>query len=648
MFADIAIFNSTLDFLTYQIPDRLAGSINRGDLVKIELKKKIRFGIVLRLVETTRIGYAKDIRELCAHCFIPDDLMQLLSWASQYYLADWGGILNLAIPKNVFNFKAEDKTIRICKDSELESWQDAEINSLTNCKFERPEAARIISSLNRGQYQTFLLFNPDNESRVRIYCEMIKANLCLHKSAIMLVPEIALTLEFVNAYRKCFGDALFCLHSDLKIKERKAVWRQIKERNCSVVMGTRSAIFAPVNNLGLVIVDAEHDISYKEIERHFHYHARDLAVVRGKLSKAVTVLASATPCCESFYNAKVGKYKLITLPPRVRKDKNRLVLIDVRKSRSQVITSKLAYEMKSAQRRGRPIILYLNRLGYARLIQCRDCGYSPLCPQCGISLVLHRDRKLFVCRICKYQMSAFDYCPQCRGNDFAYQGIGIQQVVQEVKKIRFDSEIIRFDANNRTNPVFEPRELKSKQILVTTKLGLKNIGFTGLGLFGIISSDIGLFISDFRAGEKTFQELTQIINQCQSQTDTMLIIQTCHPDNYAIGLAVQRNYDKFYTREIDQRKKLNYPPFSRLALISISSKDCTRAEKATGIVEQRLSEMAGLTVLGPSQISSKKKQNKYTYQFLIKTLANLTLSRILSRADFIFDKVDVDINIDPV
>ncbi|MBS4014863.1 MAG: primosomal protein N' [Candidatus Latescibacteria bacterium] len=640
MFAEIAIPNTTLDVLTYTIPDNLASDIRPGSLVKVELKKKKSFGIVIKTTKTTPLSYTKNILELLEINFIPDDLLQLLSWTQKYYFANWGQVLNLAIPKNVYQYM---QNVNSAGDE-----IDYSTKPPTYEFSEFPAVRKIISSLKEHQYKTFVLFNPDNKESAEIYLRLIEESLRLNKSTIILVPEIILTPKFIVRFKERLVDNLLCLHSGLKLSERKQTWYKIRNRACSIVLGTRSAIFAPVNNLGLVIVDAEHDLSYKEKERRFHFHARDLAVMRAQQSKAVAVLASSTPTCESFYNAKCKKYELVSIPKSAHKVKDRVLLVDMRRSKTRIISPKLKYEIRAAYKKGRPVVLFLNRLGFSRVITCQDCGHIPLCPTCEIPLVLHREGKLFTCSLCKHREVAFDYCPQCKGNDFLYQGIGTQQVAADINKIFPKVEILRIDKDSAKLLNFKSPMAKLTSVLITTRLGIRDLDYSQLGLFGVVLADTTLFRSDFRAGEKTFQELNQIINQCKTNKDCKVIIQTYHPDNYAVYLAVQENYLKFFEQETALRRKLQYPPFTRLALITVSSPYSAVIEKISEHLEQKLQTIQNITVLGPTQIRPVKKKQQFAYQFLIKMPAGKSLSNFLSRQNFIYDKVDLDINIDPL
>lgn len=644
MFAEIALPRTTLDTLTYAIPDELKSLAKPGSLVKIKLKNKTTFGIIIEISSVSDTKNTKDILEVLDSQFISPDLLSLIKWAKKYYFASFGQTLNLTLPQSIYQYHP--------KPGEKSSidFSPLEINT-------QLPLSNINEHLQTHQYQTFLLYNPFNKDVTSYYLTLIEQTLKLHKSVIMLVPEIILTPKFIADFKKYCPSELYCLHSGLKPSMRKQIWSEIKTKDYTVVLGTRSAIFAPVQNLGLIIVTQEQDMSYKEIERHFHYHARDIAVTRAQLCNAVALLSSPTPSIESYYNAQISKYKLITIPGESAMSGQRKAvrLIDMRRSKTRILSAPLKYEIQSAYHKAKPIVLYLNRLGFSRILTCQDCGYIPLCPACGIPLILHREEKSLSCNLCKYRVSAFDYCPQCKGNDFLFQGIGTQQVAAEVKKLLPQAEIHRLDSDVYRSKEKEEKPMSirinpwlQKKILITTQLGIRKLDFTQIKLFGVISADTGLFIPDFRAGEKTFQELAQIINQCKTNQDCPVIIQTYHPDNYAIYLAIQQNYDKFYIQELNQRKKLSYPPFSRLASINVSSAKSDSARQIAEKISTKLNSLKNITVLGPSLASHPKKTKMYTYQVLAKLKPNQSLSKLIPRQELIFDKTDIDINIDPV
>ncbi len=520
---------------------------------------------------------------------------------------------------------------------------------------ENPDIRKICDNLSGPGCQTFLIYNQYAQNLLAIHLQLIKHALMLKKSVIILVPEIILTPQYIAKFSEHFSDNLFIFHSGITPVRRKKIWYEIKHTCSAVVLGTRSAIFAPVRNLGLIIVEQEHDASYKEIERHFHYHARDVAVMRSQICQATAVLTSPTPSIESFHNAKIKKYELVKPlsngEPAVRNSKQiALRLIDMHRSKNRILSVPLQYEIKSCLKNKKLVVLYLNRLGFTRVITCQDCGYIPLCPICAIPLILYREKNSLTCNTCKHHQFAYDYCPQCKGNNFQYQGIGTQKVAAEIKKTFPRVNIVRLDADSqKEKPISGSKNLLTENsILIITKLGIRELDYRHLGLFGIISADTGLFFPDFRAGEKTFQELSQIINQCRNMLDIKIIIQTYLADNYAVYLAVQGNYDKFYAKELIQREKLQYPPYSRLAVISVSSSKPNLREKAVAKIEARLDKIKTITMLGPTLSGPSKKTKKPAYQFLIKLQPNQSLANLISSQDLRFDKISVDINIDPL
>ena len=635
MYAEIALPKTNLDTLTYRIPEDLLSYTKPGALVRIELRKKKTNGIVIETNQQTSTINLKDIIEVLDTQFLPPDLLSLLRWAKKYYFSKWAYVLNLTLPQSVYKAQTTDRE---------------PLSAQKNIKTNDIQAAfsikKIIVSLKNNQYKTFLFFNSIYQNTHEIYLQLITETLKLKKSAIVLVPEIILTPKYINQFQDKFGDYLFCYHSGIKLSERNKIWHALRNTDQAVVLGTRSAIFAPVKNLGLIIVDNEHDQSYKEIERHFHYNARDIAIVRAQQSKAVAVLKSSTPSCESFYNTKTDKYELISIPDiRIQNSRSRLFLIDMRRGKEKILSPKLKYEIQNAYHKNKQIVLFLNRRGYARVISCADCGYIPTCPQCAIPLTLHNDKKTFICHTCKYTEGCFDYCPQCKGNDFIYQGIGTQKVEAEIKKFIRNPDILRLDSDSTKNS--QTHNSSTHKLIITTRLGLRGLDYSQIGLFGIISADTTLFLPDFRAQERTFQELSKIIEQCSINKDCKVLIQTYHPDNYAIYRAVQGDYLKFFEQELQTRKKLNYPPYVKLVLIKITSSQKNEAEKITDNIMRKLSQSKNLACLGPN-LAQVTKPKTYTYQILIKMKPNTHLSNLINLEDLASDKVKVDIDIDPM
>ncbi|MCX7785328.1 MAG: primosomal protein N' [candidate division WOR-3 bacterium] len=700
MFAQVAIPKTILETLTYAVPEKLNTQVKVGSLVKVPLRKKMVVGIVIDLQENLNDKHQnyeiKDIDEVIHPDFLDNNFVSLLSWIKRYYFVNWGQMLNLAIPQEIYCLSSKNKNSIDCLQSKAtgrpkpityETSPKLSQNSNTLHQFAWG-LSKVSYQIKNNRFRVFLLFNPNGVDLTELYLKMIEEAVRLKKSAIILVPEINLTAKFIALFQSRLFSNFFCLHSGLKRSERKHIWWQIQSSDFSVVLGTRTAIFAPVKNLGLLIVDNEQDVTYKEQERLFHYNARDIALVRGQKSEAVVILSSATPSCESFYNAEIKKYELImpyrNLEKRKKGFNSRTLLIDMRRSRDKVISSQLRNAIISNCRQNRLVVLFLNRLGYARILSCNECGYIPLCPNCGISLTYHREKQLLLCHICQSRQPIFDFCPQCKGSDFFLHGFGSEKVESEVKKFINPNNVLRYDSDVQTqlkddiNQIICERNIK---VFVTTKLGIRNLDFSNIGLVGIILADTSLFLPDFRAQERTFQELRQIIITSLHNPETKVIIQSYHPDHPALCYAVQADYKKFYNYEIKLRQKLNYPPFSRLALISISSNQKEIVLRVTENLTKRIVEISSqlnmfsngenikkaynqkfqcqsdlIKLLGPSLLSFTKGPYRFTCQILIKLKPNLSLSNLISKEDINsyinkdINKKDVkiDINIDPI
>lgn len=708
MFAQIAIPKTTLDTLTYSVPEEFNSHIKIGSLVKVPLRKKYIVGIVVELHLTLADEYQnyeiKNIEEVIQTDFLDKNLISLLSWVKKYYMVSWGQVISLTVPKEVLRIsskvkKSNNKNINSFQSETTDSSKpaittpDKESNQNTDVALGFESGLRKISYyLKNNCFQPFLLFNNtaadlSDRDKIEFYLRMIEEAIKFKKSVIVLVPEVNIIPQFIAHFQSRLNDDFFCFHSALKHSERRRIWWQIHSRDFAVVLGTRSSIFAPVKNLGLIIVDNEQEISYKEQERHSHYNARDVALVRGQKSKAVVVLSSATPSCESFYNMQIKKYEPITLQPNLTKSQKSVsgqtILIDLRRSKDKIISFPLRSAIISHCRQNKRVLLFINRLGYARVLSCNDCGYIPLCSHCGVSLTFHREKKVLLCHVCQTSQPIFDLCPQCKGSDFFLHGFGSEKIESEVKKFINPNKVLRYDSDvqkslkESINQLLHSRDIK---VLVTTKLGVRNLDFADVNLVGIILADTTLFLPDFRAQERTFQETRQIIIRALHNKDAKVIIQSYHPDHPAIRYAVQANYKKFYDYEIKMRQKLFYPPFSRMALISISSNQkevaMSVAEKFTkklleirsnlnimrNINDNKINQETNLNrdvfkvnpmieVLGPTHLPRYKHSYRHTYQLLLKLNPKLSLSNLITRAEIntlLKKNTDIDVDIDPI
>src|SRR5256886_550877 len=461
------------------------------------------------------------------------------------------------------------------------------------------------------QPSTFLLHGVTGSGKTEIYLQAIARALQQGRGAIVLVPEISLTPQTVERFkaRFCSGPLqtlVAVLHSHLSAGERHDEWHKIRQGRARIVIGARSAIFAPVDPLGLVIVDEEHEYSYKQEEAP-RYHARDVAVVRGQMEGAVVVLGSATPSLESFHNAQKGKYALLQLPQRADDRKMPLVrVIDMRQEARKekgtpIFSQKLKEEITLRLERSEQVMLFLNRRGYATSLQCPKCGFVAECPNCSVALTYHRSRQRLLCHICAYEAQAPTLCPngKCRNPAIRYAGLGTEKVEDTLTKLfprarvrRMDSDALkRKDDYRRILGDFRTGKI---DILVGTQMIAKGLHFPNVTLVGIIYADLSLHQPDFRAGERTFQLLTQVSGRAgRGEVEGEVVVQAFTPFHPAIQYARRHDFAGFYEQEIEFREQLKYPPISRAALLTLKGRNEEKVRLSADHVRKEIEKLAG-------------------------------------------------------
>ncbi|MDH5683681.1 MAG: primosomal protein N', partial [candidate division WOR-3 bacterium] len=617
--------------------------------VKVELRKKQTTGIVVRLKEILDAPYAKEILNVIETDFCDQNLLRLTNWVSKYYMASWGETLTLAIPKGVYGYKPKKCSEPISIAKVLEGLAPT-------LNFDQHQAVRkILPNIKNNNFKVFLLFGVTGSGKTEVYLRSIEEALRQNKSAIVLVPEISLTPFYLERFAQRFSKELICLHSALLASKRKTYWQRIRNGEFRVVLGPRSAVFAPVKNLGLIVVDEEHDPSYKEKDRNPHYNARDGAIMRAKFENSVVVLGSATPSIESFYNAQNKKYELLNLKSRIdKKPLPKAIIVDMKKYKDRVFSPLLFNEILSRRDTEEQMILFLNRRGFARFILCRACGYVPKCRYCGIPLIFHKPVKLLCCHFCQYEIPIFDTCPNCKGTDFLYQGVGTQKVENELGRIIYKTPIIRMDRDTTRKRGMHEKLYQSfsegkAKILVGTQIVSKGFDFPKVTLSGVVSADTALNLPDFRSSERTFQMLTQIVGRAgRGEKLGKAVIQTFHIDHYAVRYGAQQNFLKFYEREIKIRQQLQYPPFTKLALIRIFSSDEKTAQTIGETIKEKFKDKKGVEILGPVPAFRQKKRRTNIYHLLLKLQKDSNFHTLFDRKALAYSKAKVDIDIDPV
>jgi primosomal protein N' (replication factor Y) (superfamily II helicase) len=502
--------------------------------------------------------------------------------------------------------------------------------------------AAIRAALDRNQFQTFLLQGVTGSGKTEVYLRSIEAALALGKNALLLVPEIALTPAVAGQFFHRFGNQVAVLHSAFGDAERAGQWRRIRDGRARVVVGTRSGVFAPVQNLGLIIVDEEHDSSYKQQETP-RYHGRDVALMRAKQAGAIAVLGSATPGIETRFNADNGKYALLFLPERIaQRPLPEVQIVDMRiefleTKRQATFSRKLLEEMQQRLASREQIMLLLNRRGFSSFMVCRACGERLLCVNCSVVLTWHKRERRMLCHYCGYAEKVPAQCPHCGSDYIQFLGMGSERVEDELHEQLPGARIARLDRDSAARKGAYERILHSFRegdidILVGTQMIAKGHDIPNVTLVGVVLADIGLSVPDFRAAERSFQLLTQAAGRAgRGAAPGRVVIQTLNPDNYAIRFASQQDYAGFYRKELDFRKWMRYPPFSACANVLV------RAEKQEDAL--RMATQLGLVlnpappdirVMGPAEAPVLRLKSEFRYQVLLKAFKRSSLRTVLS------------------
>lgn len=513
---------------------------------------------------------------------------------------------------------------------------------------------RLHAALDEGAPRPFLLHGITGSGKTLVYIELLREVLKRGGSGIVLVPEIALTPQTVTRFRSHFGDAVAVLHSGLSAGERYDAWRQLRSGERRIAVGARSALMAPLENLGAIVVDEEHDGSYKQGETP-RYHARDLAVVRAAQCGAVCVLGSATPSLESWSNVERNKFEILTLPERVGGGTLPPVrVIDLREVRARaqkdrkrsasseagvVLSPPLVEAISDRLRKKEQTILLLNRRGYSAFIQCRECGEVEQCPNCAVSLTYHRASKRLVCHHCRHEVREEGRCPRCGGEDLSRRGLGTEQVERVVTEVFPTARLARMDVDTTSgkwahHEILERVERREVDILLGTQMIAKGLDFPGVTLVGVVNADVGLHLPDFRASERTFQLLSQVAGRAgRGVLGGEVLIQTAVPEHYVIQAALQHDYEGFAKRELKERLEPRYPPHNRLINVVVSSPDpelaASGAEKAARWARNcEVARTGGVEVVGPAPCPIERLHGRARWHFLLRSASARDLGEV--------------------
>ncbi|MEQ1859052.1 MAG: primosomal protein N' [Chthoniobacteraceae bacterium] len=488
-----------------------------------------------------------------------------------------------------------------------------------------------------------LLHGVTGSGKTEIYLQAIDLVLARGQSAIMLVPEISLTPQTVERFKSRFAASqheVAVLHSHLSEGERHDEWHKIREGRAKIVIGARSAIFAPVTNVGLIVVDEEHENSYKQEETP-RYHGRDLAVLRAQMEGCACLLGSATPSLESYHNAVTGKYELLRLTLRVDDQQMPLIrVIDLRndaKRKGSILSERLITAIEARLKVKEQCILFLNRRGFSTSLLCEKCGHTCECPNCSVALTFHRGAARVVCHICGYQAVAPSKCPQCAAAGIRYSGFGTEKIEDNISALFPDAKVKRLDADvmQRKDAFRETLDAFKRgtvDILVGTQMIAKGLHFPNVTLVGIINADLGLHMPDFRAGERTFQLLTQVAGRAgRGDVSGEVLVQTYTPHSPSIQFARHHDYEGFWDQESEYRRGWNYPPFTHLVLVQVRGEHKERTLLSVETLARRLKEdlPAGVTLGDPAPAPLEKSHGQFRFHLALRTARVRPLSRHL-------------------
>lgn len=601
--------------------------IQPGQIVEIPFRGKKINGLVFSLNNQSIQGLRfkpKDIIRQIENFNLTSKQIKLAIWISEYYHTSIAYVIKLMLPKIVKQRIKE-------KPTELQSIPYPKLTKEQQLVFEKIN--------NHKGHKTFLIHGVTGSGKTEIYLKLIQEQINQNKQSIVLVPEISLTPQTIRRFSQHFSqDKIAILHSRLSTGEKFTQWQKIHSNQAKIIIGPRSAAFAPVQDIGLIIIDEEHDSSFKQYDQNPRYHAISIAIKLAQLSNAKVVLGSATPSVESYFKAEQKIYTLLELPDRFTANSimPKVEIVDMReefkKKNFSIFSEKLQKELDIIIKNNRQALLYINRRGLATFVNCRDCGYIAKCKNCDIPLTFHLyHQNNLRCHYCNYTTQTPITCPKCKSSAIKYFGTGTEKVEQELQKMYKYVKIFRMDSDTTKTKhshaqIYNDFRLKKANILIGTQMITKGWDLPAIDLIGVISSDVGLNLPDFKTQEKTFQLLTQIAGRTGRGTSPgKVIFQTYNPENFVVRTAAKHDFVSFYKNEIKTRQELDYPPFVKLIKLIYKNPDPDKAQyeanKLYKIITSKFptSDLRFLTfVLGPAPSFFAKIQGRYIWQIIIK------------------------------
>jgi primosomal protein N' (replication factor Y) (superfamily II helicase) len=649
----------------YSVPIELESSIKIGQRVSVPFGPKKETGFVYSITNITNADSARKLKNIISildkEPLIDEEFLKLAEWMSQYYACSLGEALWAILPKK-WNIRNEKLKLITSKNK-------SDFFKLT--QEQKNAVEKILLSCNKNEYKKFLLYGIAGSGKTEIYLNIIKNVLEQGKQAIYLIPEISLTPQIFEILVSRFKDSVALWHSQLTDREKFIIWEKIKRNEIKVLAGPRSAIFAPFKNIGAIIVDEEHEDSYKQDQKPT-YDARTVSEWRTKYHNAVLVYGSATPRVETYYRALQDEFEILSLPKKINEYLSEIksvmtvkvldMRIELERKNYSMLSEMLRKEIQNRLDKKEQTILFLNRRGFSTYVFCRKCGHVMRCPRCDISLVYHSDKEKLLCHYCGYSIDNPKECPNCKSQYIRYFGGGIQKVESEVRKYFPYARVARLDQDvskkkGAVEEIYNDVKNKKIDILIGTQIVAKGLDFPSVTLVGVISSDTALNLPDFRASERTFSLLTQVAGRAgRRHLHSDVIFQTYYPNHYSITKASFFDYQSFYNDEIEWRKKLGYPPYKKLVGVTLRGEDDKSVEEQADVLYKKIMDISiqyKLEVSMPFQSTILKKYNNYRWHILIKE-DNNTLSYVNREWLNIFSEyklpknIRLSVDVDPV
>ncbi len=628
-FVDVALGIPQSSPYQYGVPSPLSEEVQVGKRVYVKIRERRMVGYIVGFSHEKAVKEIKEIEAVIDALPVLDPAMlKLTEWMAATYLCSRGQCIEAVLPAA---FKKGKLTMKSRSPKTGSTAQSVNPDDLTLTSEQRAAYGVLLQPVEQNESRVFLLHGITGSGKTEVYMHVIREVLKKGKSCIVLVPEISLTPQTVDRFYSRFGDCVAVIHSRLSAGRKMEEWHRIRKGEAKVIVGARSAIFSPTPDLGLIVIDEEHETSYKQDETP-RYDARRVARFRAQNENAVLILGSATPSLETFYEAQTNQIHYVHLSRRIEnRPLPQVDIVDMRRQRDakreRIFSKPLEEAIQNVLAKKEQVMLLLNRRGFSTYLHCSACGYVMSCPNCRISLAYHYDTASVVCHVCHHSAAPERLCPGCRKNYLHYFGIGTQKVEQEAKQLFPRARIARMDTDSTSRKDAHEQILRAFQkmeldILIGTQMIAKGHDFPNVSLIGVVSADTALHIPDFRASERTFDILTQVAGRAgRGDIPGRVIIQTSVPHHYAIQSAKDHDFLEFYDHEIVLRKELMMPPFSRLIqIIGKGSDERTLMKQMMLLGRELLSRtvLGSIQVLGPAPALVSKAQGSFYWNLFVK------------------------------